>query len=319
MNMRANSTLLPVALAAAIASGGAPAQDHSHHHAPPQSPPATQDHSQHQQHQQQEGHGQHQQHSAPPASHAPHAHPAAAAAAQQPREPIPAITDADRRAAFPDLPGHPSHDRTVVSFVQFNRIEAWDADHGTGLGWEGQAWIGNDEHRLWLRSEGEREGGALEHANAEAFYGRPLAAWWDLLVGVRQDFGHGGSRTFAGVGVVGLAPYKFEVSATGYLGEGARTAASFEAEYETLFTNRLILQSLVEAELHGKDDAHRGIGSGLSTVELGLRLRYEFTRRFAPYIGVAHERAFGRTADLRREEGDGIEDTRVVAGVRIWF
>lgn len=312
--MRTNSTLLPVALAVALASGTAMAQDHSQHHATPQ-PEATHDHAA-------------MGHATPPEPEPAQAHDHAAmdhsqhdmpAPAQTPREPIPVLTDADRRAAFPDLPGHAVHDRTVVGMVQFNRLETWEADDGTGLGWEGQAWVGNDEHRLWLRSEGEREDGHLEGANVEAFYGRPVAPWWDLLAGVRQDFRHGDSQTFAGIGMVGLSPYKFEVSATAYIGESGQTAASLEVEYETLFTNRLILQSLVEAELYGRDDPHWGIGSGLGTVELGMRLRYEFTRRFAPYIGIAHERAFGRTADLRREEGEGIEDTRVVAGVRIWF
>ena len=104
-----------------------------------------------------------------------------------------------------------------------------------------------------------------------------------------------------------------------YVGEQGQTAARFEAEYELLLTNRLILQPLVEVDFYGKDDPSRGIGSGLSTAEAGLRLRYEFTRKFAPYIGVVHERAFGKTADLRRDENESASDTRVVAGFRIWF
>lgn len=118
---------------------------------------------------------------------------------------------------------------------------------------------------------------------------------------------------------MGLAPYKFEVEATAYLGPSGQTAARFEVEYETLLTNRLILQPLLEVNLYGKDDPRRGIGSGLSTVEAGLRLRYEFTRQFAPYIGVVRERAFGGTADLRRADDEDIDDTRFVAGLRIWF
>ena len=111
----------------------------------------------------------------------------------------------------------------------------------------------------------------------------------------------------------------FEVEATAYLGESRQTGLGLEAEYETLFTNRLIGTWLVEAEVWGQDDLERGIGSGLSTLEAGFRLRYEFHRQFAPYIGVVWERAYGGTADYRREQRDDIEDTRVVAGVRIWF
>ena len=150
-------------------------------------------------------------------------------------------------------------------------------------------------------------------------YGRAFAPWWDLIAGVRHDFKPGDSQDFLAIGVMGLAPYKFEVEATAYLGERGQTAARFEVEYETLLTNRLILQPQIEVNLYGKDDLRRGIGSGLSTAEAGLRLRYEFTRQFAPYIGIVHERAFGRTADFRRDEGEDADDTRLVAGVRIWF
>ena len=118
---------------------------------------------------------------------------------------------------------------------------------------------------------------------------------------------------------MGLARYKFEVAATAYIGQSGQTSGRIEAEYETLLTNRLILQPLVEVNLYGRDDARRGIGSGLSTIEAGLRLRYEFTRQFAPYVGIVHEHAFGATADLLREDGEDTDDTRITAGVRIWF
>ena len=214
---------------------------------------------------------------------------------------------------------HPVHDNTVHSFVLFNRLEGFDGDGASGLAWEGQAWIGTDTDKLWLRSEGERAGGKTESADLEAMYGRPIAPWWNLVAGVRHDFQPGGAQDFAAIGVVGLAPYKFEVEATAYVGSNGRTAARVEAEYALLFTNRLILQPLVELNFNGKDDLQRRVGSGLSTAEAGLRLRYEITRRFAPYVGIVHERAYGQTADLRREDGETASDTRLVAGFRVWF
>ena len=237
----------------------------------------------------------------------------------EPITPIPLVTQADRAAAFPDLQRHMEHAPEVNSYVLFNRLEAWDTDHGTGQAWKGQAWIGTDLNRVWLRSEGERVGGRTESADVELLYGRSIARWWDVVAGIRHDFKPGASQDFAAIGVIGLAPYKFEVEATAYIGQSGQTAARFEAEYETLLTNRLILQPLVEVNLFGQNDERRGIGSGLSTVEAGLRLRYEFTRKFAPYIGVVRERAFGGTADFRRAEGEDIDDTRFVAGLRIWF
>lgn len=237
----------------------------------------------------------------------------------QPREPIPVLTDADRIAAFPDVARHTVHDNAIRSYWLLDRLEGWSADEGTGIGWEALSWIGTDLNRVWLRSEGERTNSTVEAADVEVLYGRSIARWWDVVGGVRHDFGEGPSQTFAAIGVMGLAPQKFEVQATAYIGQSGQTAARLEAEYDTLLTNRLILQWQAEAELYGKDDERRGIGSGLSTVEAGLRLRYEFTRKFAPYIGVVWERAYGGTADFRRAHFDDIDNTRFVAGLRIWF
>lgn len=257
--------------------------------------------------------------------HLPHGPSPAAAGVDLPAdappiEPIPVVTAADRAAAFPPaLHGHAAHGRRPVTFVQLARLEAWDADPGTGIGWELQAWHGTDEHKLWLRSEGERERGDTHGAALEVLAGRPISPWWDLLAGVRHDISGGPSQTSLALGVVGLAPYKFEVAATAYLAASGQAALRVEAEYETLLTNQLILQSSVEATAFGRDDARRGIGAGLSSVEAGFRLRYEFTRRFAPYIGLVRERAFGRTADARSHGGEATDETRVVFGLRTWF
>jgi len=242
--------------------------------------------------------------------------------AQPPREPIPPVTDADRAAAFPALAhARMAHGVERYGRVVFNRLEAWDGDHGTGQAWEGSASYGGDVQRLWLRGSGEREGGRTASSEFEALYGRAISPWWDAVAGVKHDVRPASSQTWAALGIQGLAPYLFDVSATAYLGTSGRLAAKLEAGYELLLTNRLILQPLVEVELHSQDDPRRGIGSGLSKAEAGLRLRYEVTRRFAPYLGIAHERSFGRTADLREGEGEGeaSRETRVVAGVRFWF
>ena len=252
-----------------------------------------------------------------PDAHAQHGSHAPATAA--PREPIPALTEADRTAAFPHLHGdHHAHGTSLNSLVRFNRFEAWDADPGDGQAWEGSAWFGGDVQRLWLRSEGEREHGHTATADLEVLYGRGVGAWWDLVAGVRQEFEPGPSRTMAAFGAQGMAPYKFEVSATAYVGEG-QASVSAEAEYELLLTNRLVLQPVLEVQLNGRQDARRGEGKGLASAEAGLRLRYEVRRRFAPYIGVVHERSFGDTADMARAGGEASRETRWVAGVRWWF
>jgi copper resistance protein B len=236
-----------------------------------------------------------------------------------PATPIPALTDEDRKAAFPDLEGHTVHNRKVNYFVLFDQLE-WRRDrHATNANWDTKGWIGGDVHRLWFRTEGENEGGPLDEAQAHVLYGRSFSRWWDFVAGVRQDFRPGPGQTSAAFGIQGLAPYFFEIEATGYVASNGRFHARFEAEYELLLTNRLILQPLGEIELSARSDSSRGIGSGLSTAEAGLRLRYEIRREFAPYAGIVWNSKFGSTADFVRAASDEIRSTRFVAGIRIWF
>ncbi|MGE0581711.1 MAG: copper resistance protein B [Steroidobacteraceae bacterium] len=237
-----------------------------------------------------------------------HGAPPPAAAYTEPATPVPPLADADRAAAFPELSRPMVHASAFNVLLVVDRLEAWDADPGTGLEWEATGWLGSDLDRVWLRTEGERNDGLTETAAAEILYGRSITAWWDVVAGVRHDF-EPGSRTWAAFGIQGLSPYKFEVQATALLGESGRAGAVLEIEYELLLTNRLILQPLVELN----------VGSGLGTAEAGLRLRYEIRRRLAPYLGIVHERTFGDAADLRRLEGESLHDTRAVAGVRFWF
>jgi copper resistance protein B len=255
----------------------------------------------------------HAQHAAPATPPDPHAHHAVPAATHAP---VPALTDADRAAAFPDVHGHAAHDREPHGFWLFDKLEARE---GGAAGWETEAWVGGDVHRLWVRTEGELHDGELDHASVELLAGRGVSAWWDVVAGVRHDLGDAPSQSFLAVGVQGLAPYKIELEATAYLGSGGQSALRVEAGYETLLTNRWIVQWDLEAEAFGRGDARRGHGAGLATLAAGARLRYAITPRIAPYVGIEVERAFGATADFHRDRGDSATDRRLVAGIRFWF
>lgn len=245
--------------------------------------------------------------------------PQAPESQEQPLSPIPPLTDEDRAAAFPDLSGHPAHDRSIHSYVLFDQFEWQTTGESKTVIWDSRGWIGGDVNRLWLRTEGESEWSRVHEAEAHVLYGRAFSRWWDFVAGLRQDVRPGPAQTWAAVGVQGLAPYFFEVEATAYVGASGRTQARIEAEYELLITNRLILQPRGEFNLFGKSDPRRGVGSGLSTVESGLRLRYEFRREFAPYVGIAWNQQFGGTADFSRASGQETRSTRFTAGVRFWF
>ncbi|MDZ3995216.1 copper resistance protein B [Pseudomonas sp. Teo4] len=235
------------------------------------------------------------------------------------RTPIPELTDADRQAAFPPLDGHQMHDSAINSFFLLDQLEYQDADEGSALAWDASGWIGGDINRLWIRSEGERTNGVTEDAELQLLYGRSISPWWDVVAGVRQDFKPESPQTWAAFGIQGMALYDFEAEATAFIGENGQTAARLEGDYDILLTNRLILQPTAEANFYGKNDPERGVGSGLANTEVGLRLRYEIVRQFAPYIGVTWNRSYGKTADFIRDEGGDVDEARFVAGIRMWF
>ncbi|WP_461515939.1 copper resistance protein B [Porticoccus sp.] len=183
-----------------------------------------------------------------------------------------------------------------------------------------QAWYGTTYDRLVIKAEGDVADGTLEESSTELLWGHALNAYFDTQFGVRLDqYDEGKNRQWLAFGVQGLAPYWFELDVTAYVGDDSRTALSAEAEYELLLTQKLILQPRAELNLYGKDDAENGLGSGLSDLAVGLRLRYEFSRQFAPYIGVEWTDTYGDTADYRRAAGQDTSGTQFVAGLRFWF
>ena len=189
-----------------------------------------------------------------------------------------------------------------------------------GYRWEGEAWYGGDIHRLVVKTEGEggvRSG--VEAAEVQALYSRAVGPYADLQMGLRQDFSPGPARTYAAVGVETLLPYWVHAQGGLYLSTRGDLLARTEASSDLRLTQRLILQPRAELNFAARDMPRQETGSGLSKAELGLRLRYEIRREFAPYVGVTWERAYGRTADFARTGGRKVTTTGVVAGIRGWF
>ena len=175
-------------------------------------------------------------------------------------------------------------------------------------------------NRFVIKAEGDISNGTLEESSTDLLWGHALNAYFDTQLGIRLDnYRDGKDRRWLAMGVQGLAPYWFELDVAAYVGEDGRTAFTAQAEYELLLTQKLILQPRAELNLYGKDDLDNGLGSGLSDLALGLRLRYEFNRQFAPYIGVEWTDTYGDTADYRRSAGRDTSDTQFVAGLRFWF
>ena len=189
-----------------------------------------------------------------------------------------------------------------------------------GYRWEGQAWVGGDLHRLWLKSEGEGSfGGAVGNAEVQALYSRALDPYWNLQAGIRHDLRPDPSRTYAAIGIEGLAPGWFEVGAALFLSTKGELLGRVEGYYDQRITNYVVLQPRIEANVSAQDMRATGTGAGLTDMEAGLRLRYEGRREFAPYVGLAWERQFGDTARFTRARGGDTGGMSVVLGVRAWF
>lgn len=212
---------------------------------------------------------------------------------------------------------HAAHQELTYWMVRAD-VDWSRPDDGGLFTWEGDAWIGGDVNKLWLRSEGESLDGEVEGAWAELLYSRNVATYWDLQAGVRQDF-EPVSATSLAIGVQGLAPYQFETEAFAYLSEDGDLGFRASQAIDLHLTQRLILEPEIEAELSAGDVPERGLGAGLTEIGASIQLRYEITRKFAPYVELNHERLLGDTADIAEAAGHDTEETTVRLGVRAWF
>ncbi|QUL39398.1 copper resistance protein B [Erythrobacter sp. JK5] len=209
----------------------------------------------------------------------------------------------------------------TTGMVLIERLEARFPAEGGGTGyvWDAQGWYGGDINRFVLKTEGEGEfGGALEDAEIQALYSRAIGPFFDLQAGVRFD-PEPDSRGHLVLGIQGLAPYMFHVDGALFLSDRGDLTARLEGEYDQRITQRLILQPRLEVEFSAQDIPERDIGAGITTIEPGLRLRYEFVPEFAPYVGVEYEAKLGETADIARAAGENPDGFKLIVGLRAWF
>lgn len=185
--------------------------------------------------------------------------------------------------------------------------------------WAVDAWVGKDLEKIWIKTEGEKLNGKITEAELQVLYSKTTTPFWDLQYGIKKDFKPTPSRTWGVIAAKGLAPYLLEVDASLFVGESGRTAVRLDLEYEYMFSQKLVLSPEVEVNFVGKDDEVTGTGKGLSNIEAGLRLRYELSREFAPYVGVNWGKKYGNTATFANNEGEDVEDAQIVTGIRFWF
>ncbi len=204
-------------------------------------------------------------------------------------------------------------DDPLRTMFLMDRFEVLNNDENTRV-WEGSFYIGYDIDKLYLYSDGEATADGLESSQSELVYSRAIAPFWDAQIGLAYDKNANASKTWASFGIAGLAPYWFETRAALLVNGDGNVGLRLDAEYEALITQKLILTPSLEADYYTKDAAELAIASGLSNIEAGLRLRYEFVREFAPYIGVTWEKTFAKTRDY-----NPVNETNFLVGMRFWF
>ncbi len=211
------------------------------------------------------------------------------------------------------------HGAFPLAWFQLDRFEARLGDGRDGYLWDVQGYYGGPTSRLWVKSEGEgRFGGKVQDVELQALYARAIAPFFDVQAGVRQDVA-GPNTSYAVLGIQGLAPYQFELDAALFLSHRGDLTARIEADLDQRITQRLIVQPRAEINLAAQDVPQLGIGAGVDSVALGVRLRYEIAREFAPYVGVEQRWRTGAGAGFARATGESPRATRLVLGVRAWF
>jgi copper resistance protein B len=204
-----------------------------------------------------------------------------------------------------------------MAHLDVDRLEYRWQRHADVGAWDVQAWIGGEYNKLWIKTEGEREKhGETEVAHAEALYARAISRDWHFQAGVRYEARPSPSRTSLALGLQGQAQ-GLDVETTAYLAEKTGAWGRIEVEYDLKLAPQLILQPRVETAVAAYSDTPRREGSGVRNVELSLRLRYEVTRQFAPYIGVMWARKVGETAGMARSADEPVTEKGIVAGVKI--
>jgi len=213
-----------------------------------------------------------------------------------------------------------SHGDSLNYQVIGERLENQVHDGDKNLVWEAQGWVGYDLNKLWLKTEGhyDNEESQTEEFEFQALWSHAISPFWDFQAGWRHDF-EDTDRDYAVIGLMGLAPYWFEMDSAAFISEDGDISARLEAEYEMRFTQRLILQPRMELNYAFHDDMQAGIGQGLHKTHLGLRLRYEFKREIAPYLGIAWEKSFGDTAEMLQAAGKENSEASLVMGIRLWY
>ena len=186
---------------------------------------------------------------------------------------------------------------------------------------EGGLSYGGDHWKLHglLEAEYSHDEDAWEALELQGRLSIPIADYWDAFGGVRYDDHPHPARSYAVVGITGLAPYFIETDMSLFLSERGSISARLKVEKDFLLTQRLIIQPQAEVGIVLNDGNEADAGKKNSVSDLGVRLRYEITRDVAPYIGVNYEREWGGYGSPLQGEQAQTGATSLLVGVRLSY
>ena len=221
----------------------------------------------------------------------------------------------------------PIEDSMLHGFSLFELLEYRFNSSGPDMFvWDFVGWYGGDYNRLWIKTEGRQKLSGINkgEGDLQLLYGRLIAPFWDFQVGVRAkaNLGFGfknNTRTYAVIGLQGIAPGRFEFEPAIYISDRGEVSAELTASADFYLTQRLILQPRFQGEFSFQGDKRFGTGSGMTETDIGLRLRYEIRREIAPYIGVSWLKQYGETARISRRERESTDSVALVVGLRLWW
>lgn len=202
---------------------------------------------------------------------------------------------------------------TFRSSLVVDGLEYQFSDEET-TAWSGYGYAGYDINKVYIYSEGEKPKNGSSESENQLVYSRAISPFWDIQAGIGYDKNSIDHQTWGTIGVQGLAPYLFETRTTLLFGGNGNIGLRAEADYDALLTQKLIASPSIAISAYSKDNVNMDLGKGLSNITLGLNLRYEIAREFAPYIGIQWSKNLGNTNDI-----SSLDEVYAVAGVRFWF
>lgn len=217
------------------------------------------------------------------------------------------------------MAGHDMGADPLLFMLNVHELELREHPGSDALNWDMDAWYGADFHKVWLKSEGEARRGSVAEQEWQLLYRRPASAFGDWQLGVRHDSGDVADQAWLALGWVGTAPYQVDMDVALFAGEAGQTALRIKAEQEWLLSQRWALAPRLELNLHGHNDRQRHTGSGLSSTDVSLRLKYRAGLKLYPYVGVTYHRASGATAVYEVDAGGEREQWQGMVGVSFWY